>query len=213
MKCPHCRKEYSDDYDYCPYCAEPKPIRAERPTIAEKVNEKDKNIWLIGVGIAIVVSVIMVIANYGFAFLAEVFIYAFSPSEGPTVVDAEKSFAKAEEVHKMVWSRNHELILWLCAIGVGLLAGLIYVVNWKLKSPRQKMIDVQFDENQLSICPHCGSHSISLGRRGYDWNKAYWNSLWGVKGGRYVAGVDSRRVTAHCNNCGHHWLTDREWIK
>ena len=26
MICRHCGKEYSDEFSYCPYCAEPKPI-------------------------------------------------------------------------------------------------------------------------------------------------------------------------------------------
>lgn len=213
MKCPHCRKEYSDSYTYCPYCAEPKPKIVKNTTVADKVNEVDKNIWLRGIVISVFATGIMVIANYGIAHLVEFFLYAFTPSEGPTVVDAARSFAKYEKIHERVWGGNNELILLLCAAGVGVLVGLIYVVSWKLKSPRRKMISVQFESDQKSICPICGSHSIALGRKGYDWKKGFQYRMFNVKGGHYLAGMDSRRVTAHCQNCGHSWLTNEEWIK
>ena len=75
------------------------------------------------------------------------------------------------------------------------------------------MISVQFGEDQKSICPVCGSHSIALGRKGYDWEKGFWYRIFNFKGGHYLAGIDSRRVTAHCQNCGHSWLTNEEWMK
>lgn len=38
MVCRHCGKEYSDDFAYCPYCAEPKP--EPEKTLAEEYIEK-----------------------------------------------------------------------------------------------------------------------------------------------------------------------------
>ena len=96
---------------------------------------------------------------------------------------------------------------------VSAVIGLLYVICWKLKSRRSKMIDIQFSEDQTSICPQCGSHNIALGRKGYNWKEGYRNSVLDIKGGFYLAGMDSRRVTAHCRNCGHSWLTNREWLE
>ena len=96
---------------------------------------------------------------------------------------------------------------------VSAVIGLLYVICWKLKSRRGKMIDIQFSEDQTSICPQCGSHNIALGRKGYNWKEGYRNSVLDIKGGFYLAGMDSRRVTAHCRNCGHSWLTNREWLE
>lgn len=213
MKCKHCGKEYDDSFSYCPYCAEPKPKIVQKITVNEAVEKKNKTIWLTGFGVFIISTAIMIAANYGLAFLVETVWYLFSPSDGPTVVDAERSWKLAEEIHEKVWGGNNELILILSAVGIGILVGLIYVIAWKLKSNYRKMIDVQFEADQKSICPHCGSHSIALGRKGYDWKKGFWYRMFNIKGGHYIAGMESRRVIAHCQNCGHSWETNDEWIK
>lgn len=87
------------------------------------------------------------------------------------------------------------------------------IIYHSCKSNRRRIIEKQFYRDKKSICPICGSHSIALGRKGYDWNKGFWYSMFNVKGGHYLAGAESRRVTAHCQNCGHSWLTDEEWIR
>lgn len=89
----------------------------------------------------------------------------------------------------------------------------ICVVWYRISNKRRRVIDEQFVMDQASICPVCGSHDISLGRKGYDWNKGFWYSVFKVRGGHYLAGMDSRSVTAYCNKCGHKWETDRMWIK
>lgn len=213
MKCRHCGKEYEDSFSYCPYCAEPKPLKTKQRTIIEAVEHKNKTIWLDGICFFIIGLIIMIPLNYLIAFIYECLLYLFTPTEGPTVVDAARSFAKSEEIHQKVWGGNNELILLLCAVGMAFLFAVGYIVSWKFKSNRNKMIAVQFESDQKSICPVCGSHSIALGRKGYDWHKGFWYRMFNLKGGHYLAGMDSRRVTAHCQNCGHSWLTDEEWLK
>lgn len=41
MICNHCGKEYVDDANYCPYCAEPKPKIEPEPTMEEKIKENE----------------------------------------------------------------------------------------------------------------------------------------------------------------------------
>ena len=91
---------------------------------------------------------------------------------------------------------------------------LVIVILYHAKKPEyRKNIEKQFYKDKKSICPICGSHSVALGRKGYDWNRGFWYRIFNFKGGHYIAGMDSRRVTAHCQNCGHSWLTNEEWIR
>lgn len=97
----------------------------------------------------------------------------------------------------------------ICAV-ISLVLVLVY---YKFEPENRKLITKQFLRDKKSICPICGSHSVALGRKGYDWNKGFWYRIFNLKGGHYLAGMDSRRVTAHCQNCGHSWLTDEEWLR
>ena len=81
------------------------------------------------------------------------------------------------------------------------------------KNDRKSLILKQFTVDKTSICPSCGSHSISLGRKGYDWNKGFWYSVFDVPGGRYLAGMDGRRIICYCDNCNNRWESDKVWIK
>ena len=81
------------------------------------------------------------------------------------------------------------------------------------KNDRKSLILKQFTVDKTSICPACGSHSISLGRKGYDWNKGFWYSVFDVPGGKYLAGMDGRRIICYCDNCNHRWESDKVWIK
>lgn len=97
----------------------------------------------------------------------------------------------------------------ICAV----ISVVLTLVYYKFEPENRKLITKQFLRDQKSICPVCGSHSIALGRKGYDWKKGFWYRIFNFKGGHYLAGIDSRRVTAHCQNCGHSWLTNEEWIR
>lgn len=198
MLCPHCKKEYDDSFKYCPYCAEPKPERVQ--TLDEKINEKDKSIWAIGLGVIFIAFIPNVIIGY----VISIIVYLLTPLED--MYDVNQIYESAVKII------DSEKIFTIAAI-VSAVIGLLYVICWKLKSRRGKMIDIQFSEDQTSICPQCGSHNIALGRKGYNWKEGYRNSVLDIKGGFYLAGMDSRRVTAHCQNCGHSWLTNREWLE
>lgn len=200
MKCRHCGKEYDDSFSYCPYCAEPKPHKTIQVTVDDKVKEVDNTIWFRGFVVFLASLIPTNIIGFVIAFL----VYLFSPVED--MYDQSAIYDKAVRII------DGEKI-FLIAVGVSFVIGLIYVISWKLRSHRSKMISVQFGEDQKSICPVCGSHSIALGRKGYDWEKGFWYRIFNFKGGHYLAGIDSRRVTAHCQNCGHSWLTNEEWMK
>lgn len=199
MKCRHCGKEYDDSFSYCPYCAEPKPITVMPVSNEEKIKKQNNNVVLqaiLGIIIAFIPSIIIV-------YLVEFFFL---------IVDVLGAVIDEREIlFDISWfSFDKVSIIALCT---SLLFGILYIFVWLCKSKREKLIDVQFSEDQKSICPVCGSHSVALGRKGYDWNKGFWYRMFNIKGGHYLAGAESRRVTAHCQNCGHSWLTDEEWIK
>ena len=198
MKCRHCGKEYEDSFSYCPYCAEPKPVPQKEITIADQIKEHNKWIWVEGLGVSVVVFVPIVIAIYVILLLC---LFADALGAGSTGRDmtADLSWFQLDTVA-------------LIALGMSLFVGLIYIIGWYLSPRRAKMIEVQFSKDKKSICPVCGSHSVSLGRKGYDWNKGFWYRMFRIKGGYYLAGMDSRRVTAHCQNCGHSWETNEEWL-
>lgn len=199
MKCRHCGKEYDESYSYCPYCAEPKPTPTQEVTIDEQIKQHNKFIWLEGLGMSIITFIPILILIYiilGVCLLADVF--------GAAEYNRELTF-------DLSWFEFGTVAL--ISLGVSALVGLIYILGWFISSKRDKLIHVQFSNDTTSICPVCGNHSVALGRKGYDWNKGFWYRMFNIKGGHYLAGAESRRVTAHCQNCGHSWLTDEEWIK
>lgn len=63
----------------------------------------------------------------------------------------------------------------------------------------------------IYYCPHCGSHDIKIYREGYNYNKGFWLRAFGVKGGGYVAGMNSNRARCRCMNCGYDWATDYDY--
>lgn len=169
MICRHCGKEYEDKFSYCPYCAEPKPIKVEK-------EDNSDYIWTI-VAHCIAIPIGVFVGVFIFFFF-EIFLFAVIPATIASVISL-----------------------------------ILVIVYHKFKSEHRRTIEKQFYRDKKSICPVCGSHSVALGRKGYDWNKGFWYRMFNVKGGHYLAGAESRRVTAHCQNCGHSWLTDEEWIK
>lgn len=79
------------------------------------------------------------------------------------------------------------------------------------KSDKQKLIDIQFDEDATSICPHCGSHNIKIYRKGYNYKMGFWGAIFGVRGAGYAAGFDSNKACCRCMNCGHDWETNYDY--
>lgn len=202
MTCNHCGKTYDDEFSYCPYCAEPKPETVVQQTIEDKIKEKNKTIWLK----ALLVFAVMFPISFVFVYIVNIIVNLFTPI--PDGVDMYRD----SEYLALSLIPNTSTVVWI-SLGLAALWSVILLLDWFLKNHHKKMIDIQFQENQASICPECGSHNVSLGRKGYDWNKAFWGTMFNVKGSRYVAGADSRRVTAHCNHCGHDWETNRVWNK
>jgi hypothetical protein len=177
--CGHCGKEYSDEYSYCPFCAEPKP--KPKPTIDEQYIQKEggKGV-LLGIIATLVLEFVGLITCFagGFIIMFPLMIFVF-PGMIPL---AWHGFTRQAKITVK-------------------------------KNDRKSLILKQFTVDKTSICPVCGSHSISLGRKGYDWNKGFWYSIFDVPGGRYLAGMDGRRVICYCDNCDHRWESDKVWIK
>ena len=79
------------------------------------------------------------------------------------------------------------------------------------KSDKQKLIDIQFDDDPTSICPKCGSHNIKLYRKGYNYKVGFWGSILGVRGSGYAGGFNANDTCCRCMKCGHDWETDRDY--
>lgn len=92
----------------------------------------------------------------------------------------------------------------------GLIIDICYIVS-KYKDSRTRIINEQFNDNPMSICPKCGSHSIKIYREGYDYNKGLWYSLLNVKGAWYLGGEHSNRARCHCMNCNNDWPTNIDY--
>lgn len=199
MKCRHCGKEYDESYSYCPYCAEPKPQPVKKVTIDEQIKKQNKSIWIDGLLVSIISFIPTTLIIYLVLGIMLVF-DAFGAATNERGMTFNKSWFDFGNVG-------------LIALGISVFLGSLVIVVWFLSSRRDKIIQVQHANDSKSICPICGSHSVALGRKGYDWNKGFWYRMFNLKGGHYLAGMESRRVTAHCQNCGHSWLTNEEWIR
>ncbi len=208
-RCGFCNKEYDEKYNYCPYCGEPRlAMEDDKKENAEETAYKALLILpVIGFVGGMVASMIV---GWIIHFIRCIF-YIF---KGYTIPQLPRFSTPLE-------------VFVICGVIVAVIMFVlsVYAVNKREKNiregilprkrepSRKEIIREQFRNDSTSICPECGSHNISLGRKGYDWSKAAWYSFFGIKEGVFWAGKDERRVTAYCNNCHHKWLTDREWIK
>jgi transposase-like protein len=66
-------------------------------------------------------------------------------------------------------------------------------------------------KNILDVCPRCHSKNIKIYRNGYDYKEGFWLRVLDVKGGGYVAGMDSNKVRCRCLDCGKDWGTDYDY--
>lgn len=171
MICRHCDKEYSDEFAYCPYCAEPKP--EPEKSLEEEYIEKVDN--------------------------------EYSRWNAATII-------------------GNILLCVFCTVILGPVGFLFGVVNFiamlihgkrknvKAKKPgRQLIINAQFSNDQTSICPQCGSHSIKIYRKGYNYSVGFWGTLFGAKGSGYAGGFDANTACCRCMNCGNDWETDYDY--
>lgn len=80
----------------------------------------------------------------------------------------------------------------------------------RLKAIAKENGYVSATEN-IEYCPKCGSHNIKIYREGYNYTKGFWLRTFGVKGGGYVAGMNSNRARCRCMNCGDDWATNYDY--
>lgn len=194
MKCSYCGKTYDDDFSYCPYCAEPKPVERVEETPEQIVKHETAMAPIVALGVMVMAYIPCAIAVWVVDFL---------------ILFSDNFHGANNTIDDMLSWKT----IFLIALAVDFVIGLVVFVSEFFKTPREKIISHQFSNDQTSICPRCGSHNISLGRKGYDWNKGFWYSMFNIKGGHYIAGMNSRQVVAYCNNCNHKWETNRQWIK
>lgn len=218
IKCRHCRKEYDDNFSYCPYCAEPAP---PKPPTEEELRRKEEQetselyamlafgipilAFLAGALLTLIISLIVHFVK-GIGYVLDGYTIPQIPDFVPNPLimmfcGAVASFAAM--AFGIIAINRHQKMMQDLKAGKPVKTRPL---------TRKELIREQFRADQTSICPRCGSHSISLGRKGYDWNKAIWYSIFRIKGGHYFAGENSRRVTAYCNNCHHFWVTNQEWL-
>lgn len=108
----------------------------------------------------------------------------------------------------MPWGFNSFLIAFLVIGAVFVLAA--YVSEGQIGSAKYRAIQKAHSENPTSVCPQCGSRNVTVYRKGYDYNKGFWYSVFKVRGGMYLAGMDRNKAMCACRDCNHRWETDRE---
>lgn len=183
--CLHCGQRYSSALDCCPECAEPTPTIKTAEDLKAKKEKQYKNSFIVDIVVGIIGALLFAAL---FAFLICFY------------------FLLTETV----------IVPFLPIFAVFAVLGLVgatFTLATLRKDKRYRNIRAQFYADDTSICPECGSHDLSFGRKGYDWNYAFWGSIFRLRGSQYIAGMDSRRVIAHCNKCGHSWKTSREWLR
>ena len=197
MVCKHCAKEFSGEYGYCPYCAEPMKKEAGFTTLKHLTREERVKRGYRNVTIVV-------------AFLLFVFAFPVSLALGwlffPGTWGNDAFYDKADAF---------AIIGWVTSIVVWVVLRYIY---WQItkkskmkKRVKRQIIADQFCEDVTSICPLCGSHDIKIYREGYDYTKGFWLRTFGVKGGGYVAGINSNRARCRCMSCGNDWVTNYDY--
>ena len=198
MICRHCGKEYSDEFAYCPYCAEPveKPkvefTKLKHLTKEERVKRSYRNITIVG-AVLLFFSMFFVGQSLGWKLYPET-LY------NDVFCDAADIFA---------------IIFWIATIILWIILRCVYWIftKEKLMSKRIKkqIIADQFMVDRTSICPYCGSHNIKLYRKGYNYKVGFWGAIFGVRGSGYAGGFNANHTCCHCMNCGKDWETDYDY--
>ena len=204
MICRHCKKEYSDEFAYCPYCAEPKPAKSK--TFNQEQISEEEQINRISRGadghyflITLVVGILWFVFGYLICQFIGWEIY-------PGTLENDAFHDKAD---------TFAIISWL-ALLIGWV--LLRWLNLKLSSENKKqqrikryVINSQYLKDQTSICPHCGSHNIKHYRKGYNYKIGFWGAIFGVRGSGYAGGFDANTTCCRCMNCGNDWETDYDY--
>ena len=196
-KCKHCGKEFSTEYNYCPYCAE--PIETENEFTELKGLTREERVQRSYRVTTIVVAILLFLSMF---FVGMFLGWTFYPGTA-----GNDAFCDKDDVFAIVF--------WLSSIICWIVFRYVY---WRFtkesklqKRVRKQIISEQFLEDPTSICPYCGSHDTKIYREGYNYNKGFWMRMAGVKGGGYIAGMNSNRARCHCINCGKDWKTNYDY--
>lgn len=200
MICRHCGKEYSDEYAYCPYCAEPKPVvKSEQISEDEQVYKAQRGAD--GHYILVTIAIGFLWFVFGF-FISQVIGWSWFPS---TI--GNDAFCDETDIFA--------IIMWLCVL-IGWIVFRWLNIRFSSAAKKQKrakkyVIFKQYQNNQTSICPKCGSHNIKIYRKGYNYHTGFWGSIFGVRGAGYAGGFDANNACCRCMNCGNDWETDYDY--
>ena len=204
MICRHCGKEYSDEFSYCPYCAEPKPknmkevFRAE-PTEEEQINRANQG----ADGHYFLITLVVAVLWFVFGFVICMFLgwYLYPGTLGNDAFrDDADTFA---------------IIAWLVVLFGWIVLRCLYLrlmdKNGRSRRARRFVILDQYAKDSTSICPNCGSHNIKVYRKGYDYKVVFWGSIAGVRGSGYAGNIGANTACCRCQNCGNDWETDYDY--
>lgn len=177
MKCNHCGADIPDGSKFCNVCGEP----FDDPIEVEKQIESRAKWEFIGKQVGE--------------------ICLFTPLIGLMTALCYKMITVAQE--KIVSTKT--------LVFIGAIGGIVYVILCCIgiifAPKRHKIIRKQWYRDKTSICPVCGSHSVKVYRKGYNWQEAFWGSVFKIRGSRYTAGMDSNEAMCYCQRCGYKWNT------
>lgn len=182
MKCSHCGIDLPPNAKYCPNCAEPviEPPSQEELLCEEKEleNKAKRKAALSKAPKAFVVNISISLSIWCiYALIAQALGKPFS------------------------WL---SILIILIILPFALTISGYFFCKTHL-TDREIIKYKQFCEDSTSICPMCGSHSISIYRKGYNWNEAFWGDMFNIKGSRYTSGMNSNDTICYCENCKHQW--------
>lgn len=189
MKCSYCGKTIQYDAKYCPYCAEPVPeilSDEDREWEEKELERKAKN----RAASSRLPKIFTVNVMIGLGVFLLLFLLQGS------LINIKASIA---------------IIVTVSIIILLTIAG--YIFCYTHLSNKEIVKYKQFCTDSTSICPMCGSHSIKIYRKGYDYNEAFWGSMFKIKGSRYTAGMNSNDAMCHCQHCGHNWNSGYDYRK
>jgi predicted permease len=198
MICRHCGKEYSGEFAYCPYCAEPVTKSNVEFTKLKHLTREERATR----SYKIVTVVVAVLLFFSMFFIGQFLGWKIYPETlgNDAFHDEADTFA---------------IIFWISTIVVWVVSRWIYwlITKDKLMNKRIKkqIITDQFMVEATSICPKCGSHDIKLYRKGYNYKVGFLGAIFGVRGAGYAGGFDANHTCCRCMNCGNDWETDYDY--
>lgn len=240
-KCKHCGSEDNFDYStVCMNCGEPLPEAKKKKVNEEKrekqkMDEESKKILKIVLGILPVLCVGYIAfssledsAQFLIIFGALLIIFAMyflvkmavtGNFFGITLLFLVEwavvgcvppiAFEEMPVPIERIWGLNSFLIVLIPTIFILILchfysAGL-------MGSKFHRAIQLAKSNGDL-VCGECGSRNITVYKKGYNWNKGFWYRMFDIKGGHYLAGMDSRNAMCKCRDCGNDWDSGREFL-